>query len=116
MLRESAPHNRALRRLRQLASEERAAIGANDVDGLCRIAELLPSAMQRLADTPLDDTPENRAVLSELEAANAAAEVYLTAQMQAVSDRLKVCASARRAARVYSRRVGTGATLLDDQS
>lgn len=101
----SAPRltpERALLRLEQLAREERAAVAREDVEALCRIAELLPSAMQPLLDRPLLFTAAQKASIAEIQAAQAEAEAFLITRMGSVSAQLKQCASVRRTTRAYA--------------
>jgi hypothetical protein len=93
---------RALLRLEQLAREERAAVALEDVEALCRIAELLPSTMQPLLNRPILFSPAQKATIAEIQAAHAEAEAFLTARMKSVSAQLKQCASARRTTRAYA--------------
>jgi hypothetical protein len=93
---------RALLRLEQLAREERAAVAREDVEALCRIAELLPSAMQPLLEHPLLLSAAQRASIAEIQAAQAEAEAFLTSRMGSVSAQLKRCASVRRTTRAYA--------------
>lgn len=117
------PPERALLRLQQLAKEERAAVAAGDVEALCRIAELLPAAMEALSGAQAIPTPENQsartpdlsAVIEEALDAHAAAEAFLTERLKAAAQQLQQHATARRLAQTYGRRPRPGFSLLDDQ-
>ncbi len=106
---------RAMKRLRQLAREERAATADGDIETLCRIAELLPAAVEVLEDVWLPERAALRAAIAEIQVAQATAEACLAAGMDAVQERLKMIAAARRVVKVYSRRGGAPHPRLNKQ-
>jgi hypothetical protein len=93
---------RALLRLEQLAREQRAAVAREDVEALCRIAELLPSALQPLLDHPLPFSAAQREAIAAIQAAHAEAEAFLTDRMKSVCAQLKQVAAVRRTTRAYA--------------
>lgn len=113
---ETMTPERALLRLQQLAREERQAIAADDVDALCRITELLPSALEALTRGGLKETPALREAIEEIQATHTAAELYLTAHLAAVADALQRCSAARRASGAYARGAGRGIARLNELS
>lgn len=109
----SARESPALRRLRQLAREERAAVQAGDVETLCRIAELLPAAMASLQARPANFSPEWSAALKEIQAAQAEAERFLSERMREAALQLEQCGRARRTLQGYRTFGGAAPAALD---
>lgn len=94
---------RALKRLRQLAREEQAAVASGNTQALCRTAALLPATMQALKGACLHEDPELAEVITEIQAAHEAALSYLEAEMTRAAEVLQRFASARRAVLGYAR-------------
>ena len=94
--------NRALERLRQIAHEELAAVESGDVEGLCRTAALLPSAMKALEENPPDLSPRGREIIDEIHASHSAAEAFLKHRMGLVQGELRRCAGGRRSSGAYN--------------
>ncbi len=113
----------ALRRLRQLAKEERAAVENADSEVLCHIAAMLPHAAERLAETLREESlrtaflrrEEWTVAFTEIQSAHASAERYLDAQLTAVSSSLKQCALARRLVTKQAHQIADTRSRLNDQ-
>lgn len=80
---------RALVRLRQLGAEQRTAVDTDNVDLLCRIADLVPNAVEALRMRGVPDTPEARQIIAEAKNVNAMAKAFLCARMADSSKRLR---------------------------
>lgn len=94
---------RALKRLRQLAREEQAAVATGNTQALCRTAALLPATMQALEGACFHEDPKLAEVIAEIQAAHEAALSYLKAEMTRAGEALRRFASARRAVLSYAR-------------
>lgn len=97
---------RAIARMRQLAAEVRFAVGADDVEAVCRVAALLPDAVEAARREVGAGAPGLQEAAAELHAANDAAEAFLREQMRKVSARLSEIGSGGRATSAYTRRGG----------
>jgi hypothetical protein len=97
---------RALRRLEQLAREERAAVLAQDVEALCRISALVPDATTDVLKGQYSHNDRFDARVSEVLAAHSAAETFLNNRLEETRDALRLLSGAQRAATGYGRAGG----------
>ncbi len=108
----------SLARIRQIASEESAAVQAGDAVTLCRLTELLPHSIADYERAVANSSPktaiDNMQVWDEIRDAHEQAERYLQEQMRSVKTLLQQCATARRALTVYGQR--TPAPQVDNRS
>jgi hypothetical protein len=81
---------RALIRLRQLASEERLAVLRNDDAMLCRIASLLPSAINGLDSDYIRNNPALQREIHALCQLQYQIVSYLRSRMQSMDEQLKL--------------------------
>ncbi len=81
---------RALIRLRQLASEERLAVLRNDDAMVCRIASLLPSAINSLEADYIRNDPALQSEIHSLSQLQTETVTYLRNRMQSIDEQLKL--------------------------
>ena len=95
---------RGLKRIRQIAAEELAAIHARDETALCRLTELMQPAVEDLCKASVPPHPEVAEVLAEVRQAHEQAERYLEEQMKIVRSMLQQYTTARSTLRAYGNR------------
>lgn len=81
---------RAIIRLRQLASEERLAVLRNDDAMVCRIASLLPSAIKSLDSEYIRNDPALQREIHALSQLQTETISYLRNRMQSIDEQLKL--------------------------
>ena len=98
---------RALIRLRQITTEEKAAVSAGNIDELCRLSELLPSAIAELASACETSGSQAAATtaeqLDEIRTTHHVIERYIESEMRAITTQLQQFSKARTTLRAYGR-------------
>jgi hypothetical protein len=94
-------YDRALIRLKQMVLEQRLAILKGDTAMLCRIAALLPTAIEALQAKHIEkDSPEWKDLQEILDTQQNAAS-YLSSRMDDIRERLEHSANVKKACMAY---------------
>ena len=93
--------DRALTRLKQMAAEQKLAILKGDAAMLCRIASLLPPAIEALQAKDINKNTSEWKDLQEILNVQQDAEKYLSSRMNDIRERLQHSAEIKKACITY---------------